>query len=105
MLSAGAGGTEHVHFDVLGADLYFRVFINFRDNLQCRERGMPTSGGIKGGDTHQPVDARLAFEIAVGIFADDFDGGAFDARLISVQVIQDVILKSMAFRPVGIHTI
>ena len=105
MLPAGAGRTEHIHFDVLRTDIHLHGVVDLRDDLQRGEGGVPTAGGIEGGDAHQPVHAGFSLEIAVYVGTQDFDGGAFQARLVAVQIIENLILEAVALRPVGIHAV
>ena len=68
MLAAGAAGTEDIHLDILRPDVNLDAVVDFRQDLQGGEGGVPPSGGIEGGDAHQTMDPRLALEIAVQRF-------------------------------------
>ena len=51
------------------------------------------------------MDAVLAFQEAVGVFALDGDGGGFDARLVPVLVVQDFIGEALPLHPAGVHAV
>ena len=105
MLTARAGGTEHVHLDILGTNLHLHAVVQLRNDLNGGKRGVPSAGSVKGGDAHQTVHARLTFQIAIGVFADDLDGSAFESRVVAVKIVENFILEAVRFRPVRIHTV
>ena len=65
--------------------------VDLGHDLQGGEGGVAAAGGVEGGDAHQPVDARLALQVAVGVLALDQDGGALEAGLVAVQIVQDLV--------------
>ena len=67
------------------------------------EGGVAAARGVKGGHAHQPVDARLAFQVAIGVLALHHDGGAFQAGLVAVQVVQGGDFKAVALGPAVVH--
>ena len=105
MLAAGAGRAEHIHFDVFGTDVDLDGVVEFRHDLQRGKGGVPASGGVKRRDAHQAVHAGFPLEIAVHIFSLDHNGGAFQAGLVAVEIVEDLIAETVALRPVGIHAI
>ena len=66
---------------------------------------MAAAGSVKGGDTHQTVDPGLRFQIAVGVKALHQDGGGFDARLVPVQVVQNLVGEALLFNVHGVHPV
>lgn len=45
------------------------------------------------------------FQKAVGVGSGNQDGGAFDARFLSCQIIQHLDFKMMSLAPAGIHPV
>ena len=105
MLAAGAAGTEHLHLDFLGTDLNFAVVLDFRHDLQGGKAGLPPGIGIEGAHPHQAVYAVFALEIAVGVVPLDEDGGGFDAGLVTVLIVQQLVGEPVALGPAGVHTV
>ena len=105
MLTAGAGRTEHVHLDVLGTNLHGGIVVQHRNHFQRGKGGLATAGGVEGRDAHQTVDAVLTLQIAIGVFAEDLDGGTLDARLVAVLIVQNIVLIAVALRPAGVQTV
>ena len=103
MLAAGTGGAEHLHLDILRADVHLYIVGNLRHDLQRGEGGLTPGGGVKGGDPDQPVHAVLTLEVAVGILTLDGNGGALEAGLVAVQVVQRLAHVAVALRPAGVH--
>ena len=105
MLAAGAAGPVDLHLDVLVPDLHLVVILNLRHDLHRGKAGLPAGVGVKGRDPHQPVDAVLALQKAVGVVPLDGDGRGLDARLIPVLVVQDLVGEVVALRPAGVHPV
>ena len=53
LLTARAGGTVNVHFDVLFPDFYGFVILDFRHNLKGGKGGVAAAGGVKS-DLRKP---------------------------------------------------
>ncbi len=105
VLAACAGGAVDLHLNVLRPDLHFFVVRQLRHDLHSGKAGLAAGVGIKGGDADQPVDAVLAFQQAVGVFALDGNNGGFDARLVAFFIVQGLPGKAVALRPAGVHTV
>ena len=105
MLTARTAGTEHVHLNILRADLNIHTVIKFRNDLQGRKGRMAAAGGIKRRHTHQTMHARFPFQIAVGVLAVDLNTGTLEPRFVTVLVIQNFIGETAFFRPVGVHAV
>ena len=48
--------------------------------------------GVERRDPHQPVDAGLALQVAVGVLAGDLERGRLDPRLVAGQQVHDLDL-------------
>ena len=103
LLAAGAAGPVHFHFDVLRGDLHGIVQLHLGHHFQGSKGGLTSARCVKGGNTHQPVDTRLALQVAVGVFALHHNGSTFQASLIPVQIVQGFHLVAVALRPAVIH--
>ena len=87
VLTAGTGGTEHLHLVVLRADLYIlAVILNVRDNFNGSKGGLPAGVCIKGRHAHQAVNAILALQKAVGILTLNQNICRFQAGLVAFQI-------------------
>ena len=51
------------------------------------------------------MDAHFALQITKGILPFDEDIGAFDARFLAADIVQDLIAEAPALGPVGIHPV
>ena len=67
------------------------------------EAGLPFAVGVEGTDSHQPVNALLALEIAVGHRPADRDAGAVDARLGVVVAVEQFGVEIVFLRPLNVH--
>ena len=105
LLAAGTGGAEHVHLDVLVAQLDLARVGDLGHDLHGGEARLPAAGGVEGADAHQAVHAVLALEIAVGVLALNLDGGALDARLLAVLPVEQGVGVAVALRPAGVHAV
>ena len=59
MLTAGAAGAIGVDPQVFVFDVQVDLILNVRHDIQRYKGGLTLALGIKGGDTHQPVNAFL----------------------------------------------
>ena len=105
VLTACAGGTARLHFNVLRTDLDLAVVLQLRHDLQRGEAGLPPCVGVKGADAHQTVYAVLTLEIAVGVLTFDEDGGGLDARLVTGLVVHQLIGIAVPLCPAGVHPV
>ena len=51
------------------------------------------------------MNAVFALEQAVGVLALDEDAGGFDARLVAVEVVEDLVAQAVLLSPVGVHAV
>ena len=105
MLAACAGGTAGLHFDLLGTNLDLTVVRQLGHDLQRGEAGLAAGVSIKGADAHQPVNAVLTFQVAVGVLTLDEDGGGLDARFFTGFVVHQLIGVAVALGPAGVHAV
>ena len=83
MLAACTGGAEHLHLDVLGADVHLNGVVQLRHHFQRSKASLAAGVGIKGRHTDQTVHAVLALEQAVGVGTLDHHGSALHAAASS----------------------
>ena len=105
MLAAGAAGPVDLHLNVLLPDLHLVVILDLGHDLHRGKAGLPAGVGIKGRHPDQPVDAVLTLQKAVGVIPLDGDGRGFDARLVAVLIVQDLVDKAVALGPAGVHPV
>ena len=84
---------------VLGDLADLRGVLHLRQHLDQRERRVAALLGVVRADAHQPVDAALGAQPAVGAPAVDGDGGALEAGLLAFQLVEDLRRGSRAARP------
>ena len=105
LLTARAGGTVNVHFDVLFPDFYGFVILDFRHNLKGGKGGVAAAGGVKGRNTHKAVNAVFGLEEAVGVFALHDNGGGFQSGILAVKPVDKGVFVIVAGSPRSIHTV
>ena len=106
VLAACAGGTVDLHFVVLGTNLHvLAVIFDVRNDFHGGKGGLAAGVGIKGRDPHQTVDAVLPLQEAVGVLALDHNGSGFQAGLIALLIVHNLVGEAVAFRPAGIHPV
>ena len=106
MLTACAGGTEHLHLIVLRTDFHIlRIVFDVRNDFNGGEGGLTAGIGIKGRHTNQAVDTVLSLQEAISILAFNEDVGGFQSRLVAFLIVHDLIGKAVALRPAGIHPV
>ncbi len=59
--------------------------------------------GVKRRDAHQAMDAAFGLEPAIGILADDADGGRFDAGAFARALFEPLDLVVVLLAPAHIH--
>lgn len=105
VLAARAAGAVGVDLQVGGVDLDVVVVVDLGHHLQRGKGGLAAAGGVKRRDAHQPVDAVLRLQKAVGVGAGDEDRRALDARFLPGQIVQHLDLEVVALRPAGVHAV
>ena len=104
MLTAGTAGPEDVLADVLVADLHFGVVVgDLRRDVDCCEACLSLALGVERADSHEPVNAHLPLQIAVGPWAADRYGGALDASYRVVLPVEQFDGVVMLAGPGRIH--
>src|SRR5262249_49947040 len=79
VLAARAAASKNVALEVFIAKHDVDRFIDFRQDITRRDGGVPPRVGIERADPAQPMDARLATQVPVSIFAFDMDARLLDA--------------------------
>ena len=77
---AGAGGVDAQIF-------YFEIdldgVVDFRGDVDGRERGVAALGLIEGRDANQAMNPAFAGQLAEGVLADNRERGRFDAGFVA----------------------
>ena len=105
VLSACAAASVGIDPQILIVDLHVQILFDVRHDIQRHKGSLPFSLGVEGRDSHQTVHALFRLEIAVGVFPVHLKGDGFDARLIAVQIIQDLYAEALFLGPSGIHAV
>ena len=103
VLAALAAGTVGIHLQILVQNLDVDGIGNLRRGVQGRKGSVPLSGGIKGGNAHQAVNAAFVLQITVGILPVHLHGHGTDAGIVAVRTFQISHRKAAAFAPAHIH--
>ena len=88
---------------VVGVDLDLDVVLDLGHDLDQREGRLPTLLRVVGADAHQAVDAALGPQPAVGAATVDGDGRALDARLLALELVEDLGPGSVPLGPAQVH--
>ena len=105
VLAACTGGAEHLHLDVLGADVHLNGVVQFGHHFQRGKAGLAAGVGIKRRHADQTVHAVLAFQQAVGVGTLDHHGSALHAGLIAILIIQHLHGHAVCLCPLVVHTV
>src|SRR5687767_9619042 len=99
MLAAGAAAAEGLALQVVVADFDVDGAFDVGRDIDRGKRGMPAFVGVEGADAHEPVNARLTLEIAVGVLALDVQRSAADAGLLVSQFVNQLRRVAVTLRP------
>ena len=106
VLSACTGGAVDLHFDILRPDIdVFGIIRDFRNDLDRREGRLAAGVCVERGHAHEAVDAVLTLEHAVGVLSLDENAGGFDARLVTVEIVENLIGQTVLLGPVRVHPV
>ena len=86
MLTAGAGGSVNLHFDVLGVDLYVHFF-HLRQNRHGGGGGVDTAAGFGFRHPLHPVNTGFILHPAVGATAVNDKICLLDAAKLGFAII------------------
>jgi hypothetical protein len=103
VLAAGPLRTERVHADLVPVELDLDIVVDLGQDLDQGECRVPPLLGVERADPHEPVNASLRAEPAVGTPAVDRDRRALDARLLALELIDDLGLVAVSLGPTQIH--
>lgn len=103
ILAALAAGTVGVHLQILVQNLNTDGIGNLRRSVQGGKGSMPLTGGIKGRNAHQAVDAAFILQITVSILSIHLQGHGTDAGVIPVRAFQISHGKAAALTPADVH--
>ena len=91
MLAARTLGAEGVDLELVLGDLAdVRVVLDLGQHLDQRERRVAPLLRVVGRDAHKSMDAALGAQVAVGPAALDADGDALEARLLALELVDDL---------------
>ena len=102
MLAAGAAGAEHLHFDILGAQIHVHG-LHFRQHRHGGRGGVDPSAGLGLRDPLDPVDAGLKFQPGIGPVAGDHKVRLLDAAQLGLVVVEQTHLPAPAVGVHGVH--
>ncbi len=104
VLAAGTAGTVKIDFQIVVLDFDINVLIEFGDAINGGEAGMAPFVCIERADTHQPMHARLAGELAEGERACDFEGDGADAGFLARCDIEAVVFEFVFIEVSCVHS-
>jgi len=105
VLAAGTGGAEHLHLDVLRADVHLNGVVQLRHHFQRGKAGLAAGVGIKRRHADQTVHAVLAFQQTVGVGTLDHHGSALHAGFVAVLIIQHLHGHAVCLCPLVVHAV
>ena len=105
MLTACAAGAVCGDLKVLVAELDLFCLCKFGHYFDRSKGGLASSCGVKGGYADETVNAVLALQVSVSVCALDGDGGALDARLVSVKPVYELNLEFIFLTPACDHSV
>ena len=103
MLAAGALRAVGVDPDLVPVELDLDVVVDLGQDLDQRERRLAPLLRVERADPHEPMDAALGAQPAVGAPAVDLDGHALEAGLLALLLVDDLGREAMALRPAQVH--
>ena len=99
VLAAGAGRAVGVDAHVRRIDLDLDLVVDHRIDPDRGEAGVAPGVRVERRDAHQPVDAGLGLQPAVGVGARDLYGRRLDAGLLAAGLLDELHLHAVAPRP------
>ena len=99
----GPPRAEDVALQILVAEHDVDRLVDLGQDVDRSKRGMPPGIGVERADPDQAMDARLAAEIAVGVFALDVDGRLLDPRRAAVFTVGDLGREPLGLGPHQVH--
>ena len=103
VLPAGTLGAVGVDPDLVPVELDLDVVVDLRQDLDEGERGLAPLLRVERADAHQPMDAALGAQPAVGPPAVDLDGHALEARLLALLLVDDLGREAVPLGPAQVH--
>ena len=104
VLPAGALGAERLDAQLVVGDLAdLGVVLDLGQHLDEGERRVAPLLGVERADAHEPVDAPLGTEEAVGAPTGDRDRHALEAGLLPFELVEDLGREAVALGPAQVH--
>ena len=103
VLAPRAAGSEHVFANIFVADLDFGAFADLGRNINRREAGLAFAFRIEGADSHQPMHAGFALQIAVGHRSANHQRGTGNAGLFIILPIEQFHRIAVLLSPLDVH--
>ena len=104
MLAARTLRAERLDAQLVVGDLAdLGVVLDLGQGLDERERRVAPLLGVERADAHEPMDAALGAQVAVGAPARDRDGHALEARLLPFELVEDLGREPVALGPAQVH--
>jgi len=86
-------------------DLDVDRVVDHREDADRGEGGLAAGVGVEGRDAHQPVDAALGLQPAIGVGTADAQRGRLDARLLARALLLDLDLEPMVLGPAHVEAL
>src|SRR5207244_4273203 len=99
----GTLGSEGVHPDLVPVQLDLDVVVDLGHDLDEGEGRLAPVLSVEGADAHEPVDAPLSAQPAVGAATLDSDRDALEAGLLTLLLVDDLGLPAVPLRPAQVH--
>ena len=103
LLTACAGGTVNVHFNVFLTDFNGFVVLNFRHYFKRSKRGVTAPRSVERRDTNKAVDAVFRFKKAVGVFTLYNNCCGFKSGVFAVKPVNKGVFVIVAGCPGSVH--
>ena len=104
MLAARARRAEHVHFDILVADLDVDLFIHDGIHENRREARVAPRLRVERRDAYEAMYAGFRFEESERVQPLDLDHRALDTGLLAVALIEHLDGVALSLRPSLVHS-
>ena len=88
---------------VVVVDLDLDALVDQRADVELGEAGVAARRGVEGRDPHQPVDAALGGEEAVGVLAAGDEGRRLEPRLLPRRGLLHLDLEAAPLGPAQVH--
>ena len=103
VLAARTARPEGIPLDVRRIDRDFDRIVDRRRHEHRRESRLPLVIGVERRQAHHAVHAVFALEVAVGVFALEFERAGLYTYLLASLIVEHLDLVSVRLAPAGVH--